>query len=73
MKYFLETGDYCLKKKPLEILPREKIAIFNLAQTGPAARERLRAIWKIYGKEVLRIWKSEKRPGLPWAVKVFGK
>lgn len=71
MRYYLETGDYCLREKSLEVHSREKFEIFNLAQTGSAARERLLAVWELHKDEVLGDWKRQKRRGRPWAAKEF--
>ena len=73
MRYFLITGDYCLREKSLEVHPREKFEIFNLAQTGSAARERLLAVWELHRDEVLKNWKLKKKKGLPWAAVLFDK
>jgi len=68
-KYFLETGDYCLRKKFPE--SRDRVEIFRLANPSGAIRLRLKKVWIEHRPEVLADWKKQKRRGLPWAAKEF--
>ena len=70
MKYFLETGDYCLLKR-FPDYPKERFEIFKLANPFPSMREKLRLVWIKHKKEILEKWKAEGRADLPWAAKEF--
>ena len=70
MRYFLETGNYCLR----DIFPndpRGRGEVFRLAYPSIRMRDELRKIWLLHRDEILRIWKSEKKRGRPWAAKCF--
>ena len=70
MRYFLETGDYCLRKLFPDD-PRGRAEIFRLAYSSPRMRDELRRAWLLHRPEILRHWKVGKRKGLPWAAKQF--
>jgi hypothetical protein len=55
MRYFLESGDYCLREKFPDA--RDRVEIFRLAHPSKAMR--------------MRSWKAEKKRGLPWAAREF--
>jgi hypothetical protein len=69
MRYFLESGDYCLREKFPDA--RDRVEIFRLAHPSKAMRMRLQAIWMEHKAEVMRSWKAEKKRGLPWAAREF--
>jgi len=75
-KYFLETGDYCSaidKDKFPDVSNQDRFYIFQLGNPSPGGGywEKLRKIWMQHKEEILRIWKSEKRQGKPWAGRIF--
>ncbi|OGP68416.1 MAG: hypothetical protein A2W27_11010 [Deltaproteobacteria bacterium RBG_16_44_11] len=69
LRQYLEMGDYCGKGLPLDSPGR--IQTFMLAH--PSKRPQLKETWLRHRAEILQQWKAEKRPGLPWAEKEFGK
>lgn len=74
-RYFLETGDYCLEDKTLDVSPRDKFYIFQCGnpRLGGASWRKLHAVWMSHKAEVLREWKVKKKIGRPWAETVFSE
>jgi len=70
-RYFLETGDYCLKSKFAEISPSDHFHIFQLGNPSGSYREKLRKIWLEHRADILQTWKRQGKRGKPWAEKVF--
>ena len=72
LRYYLETGDYCLRERFPED-PRGWAEVFRLAYSSESMRKRLKATWLLYRGEVLRQWKAKNKKGLPWAEKIFNE
>ncbi|RPH48377.1 MAG: hypothetical protein EHM85_00315 [Desulfobacteraceae bacterium] len=70
MKYFLESGNYCLKR----LFPEDHIdrfEIFRLANPSPNMLQEFRKAWELHRAEIMADWTKQKRRGLPWAAKLF--
>lgn len=64
VKILLMDGPEATSKAMMDRIPGSgKAEAFMMRKTTHGAH----AAWLIHRDEILRIWKAEKRPGLPWA------
>lgn len=58
---------------PGEIRLTGKVEAFRMRGGGPDinGKYRLKEAWDLHKDEILKIWKAERREGLPWAAKEF--
>jgi len=69
MTYFLQTGDYKVRRRFPDMALKEVVKIFQLG--NPSCREKVRNVWTRHREEVLKNWKLKKKEGLPWAAVQF--
>lgn len=68
VRILLMDGPEATSKAMMDRTPGSgKVEAFRMRKTARGAH----AAWLIHRDEILRIWKAEKRPGLPWAVRIF--
>ena len=58
--------------KPGKVRLSGKVEAFRMAKRPrPGEKDLIREAWETHRSEILRIWKTEKRQGKPWAERIF--
>ena len=68
LRYYFETGD----DNQDQFSPADRFNVFLIGFPLGKGRD-LKDLWEIAKSEILKDWKKEKRPGLPWAEKNIDK